>query len=151
MFVLLVCAISLQINNRFSYKATYEAPIIVKESLKSPKFTVNKQKPIIPTEEVKSAVVGRFGANSTMYRIAWCESKFRQFDTNGNILRGEINNKDVGIFQINEKYHLEQSKKLGMDIYTIKGNIAYADWLYQKQGTKPWNWSKECWDLLSET
>lgn len=80
-----------------------------------------------------------------MQKIAWCESGHRQFDENGEVLRGRQNPQDVGLFQINEYYHLEDSKKLGYDIYTIEGNIAYALYLYQQQGTTPWNWSRECW------
>lgn len=77
--------------------------------------------------------------------IARCESKFRQWEDNGTVLRGKINKKDVGIFQINEKYHLKASKKLGMNIYTVDGNIAYARYLYKKEGSTPWNWSGHCW------
>jgi len=80
-----------------------------------------------------------------LQNISWCESKNRQFNTDGSVYRGSINPKDVGKYQINEFYHLEASKKLGMDIYTEEGNEAYALWLYQHDGTTPWNWSKGCW------
>jgi len=78
--------------------------------------------------------------------IARCESKFRQWEDNGTVLRGKINKKDVGLFQINEKYHLKASKRLGMDIHTVEGNIAYAKYLYKKEGSTPWNWSGHCWN-----
>ncbi len=78
-------------------------------------------------------------------KIAWCESRNRQFNLDGTILRGEINPQDVGKYQINEHYHLEDSQRLGMDIYTLAGNTEYAKYLYSKQGSKPWNWSKKCW------
>ena len=81
-----------------------------------------------------------------MIEIARCESGLRQFDENGEVLRGKINPKDVGIFQINEYYHLEASRALGYDIYTREGNIGYAIYLYNLQGTQPWNWSRGCWD-----
>ena len=80
-----------------------------------------------------------------MVKIAFCESGGRQFNSDGTVIRGRENPKDVGKFQINEYYHLADSKRLGMDIYTLEGNTAYAMHLYKTQGTKPWNWSKHCW------
>lgn len=93
---------------------------------------------------VKEQVVLAFPNDPVMVRIAGCESNFRQF-SNGAVLRGKVNSKDVGIFQVNEMYHLETSKRLGFDIHTIEGNIAYAKHLYNTAGTTPWNWSKGCW------
>lgn len=78
-------------------------------------------------------------------RIAECESGNRQFNEDGSVLRGRVNSKDVGRFQVNEYYHLETSKKLGIDIYTWEGNTEYALYLYEKNGTRDWNWSKHCW------
>ena len=80
-----------------------------------------------------------------MYEIAKCESGLRQFDDDGKVLRGTINPKDVGIFQINEYWHLKSAQKQGFDIYTTEGNIGFALALYEAQGTKPWNASSNCW------
>ena len=33
---------------------------------------------------------------------------------------------DVGVMQINEDYHLDTAQSLGMNIYSIDGNLAYA-------------------------
>ncbi len=77
--------------------------------------------------------------------IAFCESTNRQFAKNGSVLRGQTNPEDVGVFQINEKYHLERSRALGFDISTTEGNIDYAMWLMKREGTKHWNSSKKCW------
>jgi hypothetical protein len=78
--------------------------------------------------------------------IAYCESTNRQYDSNtGQALRGNQNALDVGLFQINEKYHLRKSQELGFDIYTTEGNIDYAMWLLKTQGSGPWIWSKPCW------
>ncbi len=102
---------------------------------------------ILPTSaEVKLAVEKEFGIGSVMSMIAKCESVgYRQYDESGNVLRGKINPDDIGVFQINTYYHLESSKKMGLDIFTLQGNIAYAKYLYDTQGTRPWNWSKGCW------
>jgi hypothetical protein len=80
-----------------------------------------------------------------MIQIAKCESRFRQLDADGEIHRGEINNADVGVMQINEFYHLDQANKKNLNIYTIEGNTAYARDLYEREGTQPWSSSKACW------
>ncbi|MDD5068279.1 MAG: hypothetical protein PHS53_01265 [Candidatus Pacebacteria bacterium] len=77
--------------------------------------------------------------------VARCESQFRQFGTDGKIIRGKVNAHDIGVMQINEGYHAEQAEKLGLDLYTLDGNIAYAKVLYEKEGTKPWKASQPCW------
>jgi hypothetical protein len=80
-----------------------------------------------------------------MAEIAECESHFRHYDANGNVLRGEDNPRDIGVMQINEKFHLTEALALGLDIYTINGNLAYARYLYEKFGVAPWKHSKKCW------
>lgn len=80
-----------------------------------------------------------------MIEIAKCESHFRQLDSDGEIHRGVVNNKDVGVMQINEFYHLDRAEKNGLDIYTTEGNTAYARDLYEREGTRPWASSKACW------
>lgn len=97
------------------------------------------------TTTIRSIVEREFGTSSVMVDIARCESGFRQFDESGEPLRGHLNSQDIGVFQINEKYHLEASKRLTIDIYSLDGNIAYGRHLYESQGTRPWNWSKDCW------
>ena len=80
-----------------------------------------------------------------MAEIAYCESRNRQYEKDGSILRGIVNNKDVGLFQINEYYHLERAKKLGYDIYSPEGNMAYARVIFDEQGAAPWSSSAPCW------
>ena len=80
-----------------------------------------------------------------MADIAYCESRFRHVDRNGSLYRGKINHSDVGVMQVNEYYHLATAVKLGYDIYTLKGNLLYAEWLYHKEGTVPWLSSSFCW------
>lgn len=81
-----------------------------------------------------------------LIEVARCESRFRQTDKDGSIFRGEMNNKDVGVMQINEFYHADTAKKLGFDIYTLSGNMAYARYIYEKQGIAPWSSSFPCWN-----
>lgn len=109
--------------------------------------TISEPATIIKEETIKERLIREFGVDSIMIKIAWCESRYNQFNPDGSVHRGIINSHDVGIFQINETYHLQDSKRMGINIYTVEGNIAYARYLYKNQGTRPWNWSKEtCWD-----
>lgn len=73
--------------------------------------------------------------------IISCESSFRPHVQNSNTSVGT----DVGYFQINTHFHLEESMKMGLDIYSPEDNLKYGYWLLSEQGTKPWNASKNCW------
>lgn len=86
-----------------------------------------------------------------LHYVGFCESGNRQFNEDGTVLRGVINSQDVGKYQINEYYHLEESKRLGYDIYTEEGNTDYAIYLYETQGLQPWVWSKPCWSEYIKT
>ncbi len=77
--------------------------------------------------------------------IAKCESRFRHIGRNGKVLRGETVVEDVGVMQINEFYHEDTAKALGLDLHTLDGNLAYAKWLYAKEGITPWYSSAKCW------
>lgn len=79
-----------------------------------------------------------------LVEIARCESTLMHYK-NGKLVRGRVDNADVGVMQINERYHLETAEKLGYNIHTIEGNVAYAQYLYDKLGTQPWSASKPCW------
>ena len=74
--------------------------------------------------------------------IARCESGYRQFDSDGKVLVGPT--KDRGYFQISPS-KARLARKMGYNIDTEKGNIAFALWLYKKYGTRPWDSSKHCW------
>lgn len=109
--------------------------------------TVNKSQKETsnPNRKIESATREYFQDIPLMAEIAWCESRFRQFDKNGDTFRGVVNNKDVGVMQINEYYHLKRAKKLGIDIYTVEGNLKYGRLLYSEEGARPWNSSAPCW------
>jgi hypothetical protein len=98
-----------------------------------------------PNVGIESQVRTYFKDIPLMAEIAYCESRFRQFDKDGSIFRGKVNNKDVGALQVNEYYHLARSKKLGYDIHTLEGNMKYARQLYKESGAQPWNSSSPCW------
>ena len=52
--------------------------------------------------------------------------------------------------QVNSLYHEDKATTLGMDIYTLSGNLEYAKALYDKEGAKPWASSEACWGKLSK-
>ena len=80
-----------------------------------------------------------------MKEIAWCESRFRHYGSNGEVLRGEVEPTDIGVMQINEYFHGDTADRLGIDIHDFGGNLLYARYLYEKEGTRPWKSSQKCW------
>ena len=96
-------------------------------------------------QTIEEYVRGYFADAPIMIDVARCESRFRQFDKDGSVHRGEINPKDVGVMQVNEFYHSKTADKLDLDLYTIEGNLSYAKYLFEKEGTTPWLSSSPCW------
>lgn len=94
---------------------------------------------------VEDAVREYFADIPLMIEIAKAESKFRQFGKDGKPLQGIAVKEDTGVFQINKTYHLARAKKLGYDIDTLAGNMAYARRLYEEQGAQPWVSSYPMW------
>ena len=94
---------------------------------------------------VEEYVRNYFSDIPVIIEIARCESRFRQYDKDGNVLRGEQNSLDRGVMQINEYYHNDSSEKLGYNILTLEGNTSYTRYLFEKYGVKPWMSSSKCW------
>lgn len=103
------------------------------------------------TEDIRRITKEYFKDTPILAEIARCESTYRQFSSEGVPLRGIVNRADVGVMQINEKYHLSRSKKLGIDINTLEGNLKYGALLYKEQGSRPWSASKPCWGKYEVT
>jgi hypothetical protein len=97
------------------------------------------------SQSVEEYVREYFADTPVLIEIARCESHFRQYDEKGAVLRGEEVKDDIGIMQINDRYHADISKDLGFDIKTIEGNLGYAKYLFDEEGTTPWTSSKKCW------
>lgn len=94
---------------------------------------------------VQRTVEEYFSDIPIMSRVAFCESSYRQHDKTGKVLRGKVDNRDVGVMQINEGYHLDRAEDLGLDIHSIEDNMLYARYLYNDQGLRPWKSSSKCW------
>ena len=101
------------------------------------------QVPAVQT--VKEYVESQFADTPIMIKIAACESHFKQFDKAGNPVKNPESTA-IGVFQIMASIHQNLAdEKLGLDITSLEGNVAYAKALYNDQGTTPWNASKACW------
>lgn len=105
----------------------------------------NKKISIEKRITVEEYVRNYFSDIPVMIEIARCESRFRQHNEDGDVLRGEKNSFDRGVMQINEYFHNEDSVKLGYDILTLEGNTSYARYLFENYGVKPWKSSAKCW------
>ena len=97
------------------------------------------------TKTMEAYLKKEFADTPILVDIARCESSFHQFDSNGNIIRGRVNSADIGVMQINEMYHADTAKKLGINLYTVEGNVLYAKHLYAEKGSQPWISSSKCW------
>lgn len=101
----------------------------------------------LSTSTVRAAVEREFGADSVMVRVAACESQYRQFGADGKPLPGAKDPDDTGVFQINKRFgHLGLAAKMGLDFNTLAGNIAFARYLYDANGTSDWLASRGCWE-----
>jgi hypothetical protein len=94
---------------------------------------------------VEEYVRSYFSDVPVLAEVAKCESRFRQYDKDGNVLRGVENSLDKGVMQINAHFHEDDAMELGYDIDTLEGNTAYGRYLYEKYGLRPWSASAPCW------
>jgi len=101
-------------------------------------------------KDVAAYVKEYFADAPIMMEIARCESTYRQSTLQGSVIRGRVNPADVGVMQINEYYHADTAEKLGIDLHTLEGNLAYAKYLYEKEGVRPWKSSQKCWSPALE-
>ena len=120
------------------------ASVAVAQDIANSDNTQNKT-PVEKPITLESYVREYFKETPILAEIAKCESRFRQVGKDGKVLRGEVNKSDLGLLQVNEYYHGEKAEDLGYDLTTVNGNLAYAKYLYNKEGTKPWSASKKCW------
>lgn len=120
------------------------AEILEREA--STTLTINASETNNP-EKMEEYLKQEFAETPLLVEIARCESNFHQFDKDGNVVRGIKNSSDVGVMQINEHYHDDAAVKLGYDLHTVEGNVAYAKYLYDREGSRPWNASSKCWSV----
>ena len=107
--------------------------------------------PITDSKNVERFINDYFADIPVLADIAKCESRFRQFNSNGDVLRGNKNRYDRGVMQINILYHAETAEGLGLDVHNLDDNVAYARYLYERQGAKPWMSSSACWARFNQS
>lgn len=118
----------------------------VAKSEKTEQATTNQViRPLRGEKEIEAYIRDQYSDKPILVDIAWCESRFHQYNNDGTVVRGITNKADIGIMQINEKYHSDEAIKLGWDIYTVEGNIKFAKYLYSKYNVQPWLSSAKCW------
>jgi len=105
--------------------------------------------PTSDSKNVERFVEDYFADIPIMSKIAYCESRNRHLDKKGDILKGEITPLDRGVMQVNLYYHEETARKMGLDLHNIDDNVAYARYLYEKSGAKPWMSSSHCWSKFN--
>lgn len=96
--------------------------------------------------DTEAAVRAYFSDIPVMIEVAQCESHFRHTLADGSVLRGVVDSRDVGVMQINTFYHARQAASLGLNLENLHDNMAYARFLYEKQGVQPWTASAPCWN-----
>ena len=101
--------------------------------------------PITDSKNVEKFLDDYFADIPLMAEIAKCESRYRHFNSKGGVLRGQKNTYDRGVMQINLLYHEETAEDMGLDLHDIDDNVAFARYLYEKFGAKPWMSSSACW------
>lgn len=97
------------------------------------------------TQETLSEEIGglarQYNVNAELAtRIIKCES-----NNNPEAVRYDLHSEDLGYFQLNTKFQGPTLKKEGLNILNPKDNLKYGFELLSREGTTPWNWSKECW------
>jgi hypothetical protein len=80
-----------------------------------------------------------------LLKICKCESGCRH-TIKGKVIKGKVHPADSGLMQINTEAHADVLKKMNLDADKLEDNIAFAKFLYERDGLKPWKSSKSCWD-----
>ena len=103
------------------------------------------EKRILTVNETEAAVREYFADLPIMIEVARCESHFRHQLSDGSILHGKVDPADTGVMQINKRYHEKSATAMNLDLDNLYDNMAYARYLYETQGTRPWSASMPCW------
>jgi len=91
---------------------------------------------VVIEETNEQRILREFDSDLDMFDIVRCESGFKQFDRVGGILTSPTN--DVGIMQINLKTWADEALNMGIDIYTLNGNIEMGKHILKVQSKTAW-------------
>lgn len=96
----------------------------------------------------EAAVREYFADIPIMIEVARCESSFRHTLSDGSVLQGRVDKADTGVMQINKRFHESTAIAMGLDLDNIYDNMAFARYLYDRQGVQPWSASAPCWGQM---
>ena len=82
-----------------------------------------------------------------MVKVAACESSLRHSLPNGK-LNVSPDGYDVGTFQVRVPVHGKELGRYGLNPADFTHNVAFATHLYRRDGLRPWNSSRPCWEKL---
>ncbi len=111
------------------------------------RYAVPPTNPEVSPEYVEKRVREYFADIPVMIGMCGCESEFRQYREDGTLLVSRWINPETnkrgstasGVCQITYKNHYKNwTKSPKTDITTLEGNLTYARWLYQQNGTSDW-------------
>ncbi len=88
-------------------------------------------------------------SSSTVRAVAKCESQLYGSAINYNRLPdGTVWSTDKGYLQINDYYHKDTMKRLGLDWNDEWDSLEYGIMMMSEQGLSPWKASAQCWRSL---
>ncbi len=111
-------------------------------------YAVSPDHPEVDPGYVERRVREYFADIPVMIGMCGCESEFRQYREDGTLLvsrhvksgTGRRDSTALGVCQITYKNHYGNwTKSTETDITTLEGNLAYARWLYEQNGTSDWS------------
>ena len=144
----LATGVAFIVTSLYPSQTAHAATVTAQTNASSTEKTISEPS-LSTSSEIAAYVRNEYKDTPILIDIARCESANRQYDKDGNLLRGIVNHDDVGVMQINEKYHADEALNLGYDIYSVKGNVAFGKYLYEKSGAQPWVSSSKCWSSPS--
>lgn len=112
---------------------------------------------ILPSKPVSDqlvveALIDHYAADMTaqdrakLNSFAKCESGYTQFNTNGTPYLSEYGTPDCGVFQLNKVHWDGKTPATSLVCTSLEENVKAAVALYRKEGSRPWNPSRTCWD-----
>lgn len=144
-------AISLFVAAIIAQNNKEESPVAEEPPL--PIVVLEEPVPVVVVEPTFDSEISRlaleYGIDEVLARrIISCESQIYKRAKNENLDKnGNVWSSDHGYWQINDFYHEESAKKMGLDIYNWQDNLEYGAYLMKIQGTAPWSASRYCWDI----
>jgi hypothetical protein len=125
-----------------------EEPIPVKKL--PPGVNCFEDCPLIDPAEIGQVVRAYYKDVPILAEVARCESHFKHYTPDG-VLMNKQGSSATGVMQLMAIYHEETAESLGWSIRDLEGNLAYARWLYDREGLQPWEASRYCWgsDLVA--